>query len=513
MSGLPSHLQGLLAAQAYTHPVQSVELIETHISWVLLTGQWAYKIKRPMLYPFIDLRSAERRAFLCQEELRLNQRFSPDLYVGVCPITRSGGQVRMAGAGEVIEYAVKMWQFPREQVLDQLLDSTSVSIDAVAQFGEYLAGIHAALPVSTAAQEWGRPNIVRVQLLDNLEQCATAAAVLGDTDTVQALRPALEAGLEHAQHWMSVRWLHGRVRECHGDLHCANIVRRSGRLRAFDCLEFDPALRWMDVAQELATLLADLQARRQQTLAAAFLSAYLAQSGDYQSCRLLPLYQAHRSLVRAKIMALNAGNVLQDHGDATDMQRRYQRHVDCARGVLSANAPTLILMHGLSGSGKTWLAQRLAQRLGAVHLSSDRERNRLATLGAAPVRYSPEARAQVYEYLATCATDTLSGGVTTIVDATFGTRAQRATFRALAASLAVPMYLVRCEAPPKVLAARIDQRLRDDHDLSEADLDVLTWQQRHTEPASPEEGFRILDVNTADPHLVSRLYHSLGSLD
>ncbi len=514
MSGLPPHLQGLLAPRAYSHPVQSVQLIQTHISWVLLTGQWAYKIKRPVCYPFVDLRSAEHRAFLCREEVRLNQRFAPELYVGVSRITQSDGQVCMEGGGAVIEHAVKMQQFPPGEVLDRLLDRSAVGTgtEVLAEFGGQLARIHATLPVSTAEQEWGDPDTVRAQLLGNLEQCATAAAVFEDTDSVKALRPALEAALVGAQSLMSVRW-HGCVRECHGDLHCANIVRCGARLSAFDCLEFDPALRWMDVAQELATLLADLQARHEPALAAAFLGAYLAQSGDYQACRLLPVYQAHRSLVRAKVMAVNAMNVLEDHGDTTDFQRQYQRHLACARGFLSAHHPRLILMHGVSASGKTWLAQRLAPPLAAVHLSSDRERKRLPDARPAPERYSPEARAQVYEHLASCATDTLAGGFTTIVDATFGTSEQRARFLAVAASVAVPVCVVRCQAPAHLLRARIDARLADHRDLSDANQDVLAGQQRHFEAVSPDEGFTILDVNTADPQSVDSLEHSLASVN
>lgn len=514
MSGFPPHLQGLLAPRAYSHAVELVELIQTHISWVLLTGQWAYKIKRPVCYSFVDLRSQEHRAFLCQEEVRLNQRFAPELYMGVSRITQSDGQVRMEGGGTVIEHAVKMRQFPREELLDRLLDKNAVGTGtkALAEFGGHLARIHATLPVTPSDSQWGRPETVRAQLLENLEQCATAAAVFQDTDSVQALRQPLEAALEGALSWMAVRW-HGRVRECHGDLHCANIVRRDAQLCAFDCLEFDPALRWMDVAQELATLLADLQARRQPALAAAFLGAYLAQSGDYQACRLLSVYQVHRSLVRAKVMAVNAKNALQEQGDTKDLQRQYQRHIACARGFLSAHRPRLILMHGVSGSGKTWLAQRLAPPLAAVHLSSDRERKRLADAHPAPDRYSPEARAQIYEHLANCATDTLAGGFTTLVDATFGTSEQRARFLAVAASLAVPLYMVRCQAPPELLRARIDARLADHRDPSDANQDVLAWQQRHLEAVSPTEGFTILEVNTADSHSVDAVEHALGTVD
>ena len=508
MKGLPPPLQGLLAPRAYPHAVQGVELIETHISWVLLTGQWAYKIKRPVCYPFVDLRAAEHRAFLCHEELRLNRRFAAELYIEVCPITESDGEVSMAGAGTVIEQAVKMRQFDRAAVLDQLLDRAEVDAGALEEFGAHLAGIHAGLPA--CGEEWGQPASVRAQLLDNLDQCATAAAVFGDRQAVSALRAPLAARLEQVHPWMRQRGQQGRVRECHGDLHSANIVRHHGQLLAFDCLEFEPALRWIDVAQDVATLLADLGSRAQRALAMAFLCGYLRHSGDFQLCRLLDVYQAHRALVRAKVMALNALNQIEEGADTLALQQRYRTHLGYARECLAERHPALVLMHGLSGSGKSWLAHRLTRTLGAVPLSSDVERRRRAEVSAA-ARYSAPARAQVYRHLAEGATDTLAGGFTTLIDATFGAREQRAQFQALAAELAVPVCLVHCQAPPQVLRERVAQRLGQRHEASEADLQVLAWQQRHLHTVAPDEGFTVFTVNTADPESLASLDRSLGA--
>lgn len=519
MSGLPPSLQGLLSPRAYPHVVQSVELIETHISWVLLTGEWAYKIKRPVHYPFVDLRSAEHRTFLCHEELRLNRRFAPDLYVAVCPVTLADGGVRLGGAGKVIEHAVKMRQFPRAEVLDRLLETQHIATEELAQFGRSLARIHATLPVVPAGQVWSRPDIVRAQILENLAQCAAAAELFGAMAAVNALRPALETAIDSVKSWMSLRWDTGRVRECHGDLHCGNIVRCASHLLAFDCLEFDPALRWVDVAQETATLLADLHARHRPELANAFLGGYLEQAGDYQACRMLSVYQAHRALVRAKVAALNAAAATEGQPDSSRARQEFARHVQCAGEFLSARQPILILMHGLSGSGKTWLAQRLAPRLGAVYLSSDLERKRIAesdekfTSGhRSQDSYSAQSRARVYGHLAQCVGDTLAGGYTTIVDATFGRREDRERFQALAARAVIPVWLVNCHAPPEVLRARIQARLLQKRDLSEADLKVLEWQERHLEPVAPTELLKVLDVNTADPVSLGELDRAFGKL-
>jgi uncharacterized protein len=225
MNGLPPALQPLLTPGAYPHPVQRVELIETHISWVLLTGPWAYKIKRPVQYPFVDLRSAQHRHFLCDEERRLNARFAAQLYAAVCPITRRDGRVCMGGAGEVIEYAVQMRQFPSDAVLEWLVAAQAVSVTELGQFGRSLARLHASLPVATSALPWGQPQAVQAQMLANLEQCAAAVAQLEDPQLVNALRTPLLQRLAASESDRLDRWRSGRVRECHGDLHCGNIVR------------------------------------------------------------------------------------------------------------------------------------------------------------------------------------------------------------------------------------------------------------------------------------------------
>lgn len=512
-SGLPQRLQGLLDPGSYPHPVKRVELVETHISWVLLTGEWAYKIKRPVHYPFVDLRSLEHRLFLCQEEVRLNRRFAPELYDSVCPITCSDADVCMGGEGQAIEHAVKMRQFPREDELDRLLDAGRIEPQQLEEFGRNLAHIHLQLPSVAPTHKWGEPASVRAAVLENHAQCARIARVFGGTAEVEELGVPLAARLDALTAWMLERRAGNRVRECHGDLHCGNIVRRGAGLIAFDCLEFKPAFRWIDVADEVALLLADLHARHRAAHALAFLNGYLGQGGDYQACRMLDLYQAHRSLVRAKIMALEGEMAARVGNSVPDKKRRYAELVASARGFLASRRPLLILMCGLSGSGKTWVAQRLAPLLGAIHLRSDVERRRLGG-GADVVRshprpqeglYSRQAAARVYEHLSRCATDTLAGGYTTIVDATFLRQADRAYFGHFAAQLGIKICLVRCQAPPDVLRARVEKRYREGQDPSEADVAVLEWQELHSEPVTAAESLTTFDLTTATPQTIEEL--------
>ena len=506
---LPQPLAGLMKADAYPHPVGRIELVQTHVSWVLLTGSYAYKIKRPVCFPFIDLRSMERRRDLCKQELLLNRRFAPGLYVEVCPVTLQAGRARIGGGGEIIEHAVKMKQFAREDELYRLLDDGRIAPGELRDFGVALGRIHAGLPVAGPGDVWGEPERTSDVLLANLRESADALAGLHQREAVADLESEMRARLNAARPLMSARKAAGMVRECHGDLHSSNIVRVDGHLVAFDCLEFEPSFRWIDVAEEIAFLFADLRAGGRMAHAYEFLSGYLEETGDYQACRLLPLYAAHRMLVRAKVVALAAAEA-GDGAERARLSERSIRHLQQARLELTSRRPLLVLMSGLSGSGKTWLARQLAPRLEAVHLRSDLERKRMAGLppqsrsgsviGAG--LYAPQVSAQVYERLASSAADILAGGLDVVVDATFLRRAERERFARLAEELAVPALLVLCEAPPAVLRERIERREQEGVDLSEAGLDVLRWQQERIEMPDHEEGLPVIRADTTRTAIV-----------
>lgn len=499
--GLPDSLRSLLTPRAYSHPVESVTLVETHISWVLLTGTYAYKIKRPVKYPFVDLTSMERRAFFCHEELRLNRRFAPELYLDVCPITLDSGLARVSGEGEVIEHAVRMRQFDREEELDRLLASGRIAPEELERFGRDLAQVHAQLPAAAPEDRWGQPQVVRELIARNIEECRQARVPLEGDAQGAGPAQALMVQVEALEERLAGRRAAGRIRECHGDLHSRNIVRSGSRLVAFDCIEFEPAFRWIDVAEEVAFLLADLEAQEHGLHANAFLRGYLSGSGDYELCRLLPVYQAHRALIRAKVSALRAA---EDPREAEAGRRACEAYLEVARCALAPKRPALVLMSGLSGSGKTWLAARLAPALDAVHLRSDVERKRLAGLDEhartdsrlGQGLYSQRVSESVYRHLAESAEHVLAGGMTVIVDATFGRREDRALFKQLATKLSVPLTLLECHAPRDVLRKRVAERHERGSDASEADLKVLEWQETHTERWQPEEGIRRIEVNT-----------------
>lgn len=513
---LPQELAALLEPQAYPHPVREVRLIETHISWVLLAGEFAYKVKRPVRYAFIDLRDPARRKFLCEEELRLNRRFAPEIYLEVSRVTSEAGRATIGGQGPVVEYAVRMRRFDCEAALDRLLAHRQVDPAELEAFARQLANIHAGLPAAPSGSDWGRPAAIQALLARNLDECVGAARVFGAEDAVSALRTPLQESLSLATQTMAARLANGRIRECHGDLHSRNVVRLGTRLIPFDCLEYEPAFRWIDVADEVAFLASDLCARERPLHAHAFVSGYLEESGDYNACRLLRLYEAHRALIRAKVAALSARHA-GGHCELEELRGEHGKLVALASRRLVRPSPVLLLLCGLSGSGKTWLARQVAERLLAVHVRSDVERKRVGGLpalahsqsGVAAGLYSNGASVQVYDDLARAAEDILSGGYIAIIDATFLRREQRARFAQLGGRLGAPVRLIYCEAPAYTLRARIAARAASGTDPSEAGESVLEWQLARFELPRPEEPVETLRVETAEAGALEKVLQAI----
>ncbi len=508
---LPPQLVSLLRPEAFAHPVRDVTLVETHISWVILTGEFAYKIKRPVKYPFVDLRDVERRAYFCHEEIRLGRRFAPDLYLDVCDVTAREDGARIGGDGPVFEHAVRMRQFSRDDELDRLLLAGRIEPDELRRFGRSLSRIHSRLPSPVDGQRLGRAEATAQIIRVNLAECIDAAEPCGVGEVLAALRGPLEERLASLEPLMVRRFEQGRVRECHGDLHTGNVTRYLGKLVAFDSIEFEPAFRWIDVADEVSFLLVDLRRMGRPEHGRAFVDGYLGESGDYQACRLLSLYEAHRGLVRAKIAALKAA-AKDDEAERRPHIEELRAFARCAENALGSRRPRLVATMGLSGSGKTFLARRLAAAVGAVHVRTDVERKRLAGLaeleasraGLAEGVYGADMSERVYERLMTCADDALSGGWSVVVDGTFLRRADRQKLGELAARHGIAAELVRCTAPRDVLLERLALRAAEGGDASEADAEVLGLQETRAESITPAEGFRLLEVDTSNEAALDR---------
>lgn len=503
----PLRIEELLTPSAFPHAVDQVRLIETHISWVLLTGSFAYKIKKPVQLGFIDTSTLERRRHFCSEELRLNRRLAPELYLRVVPITRQHDCARIEGTGVPIEYAVCLKQFDRDEQLPALLERGDVSLPEMVQLGETLGHFHLRTPEYPDAHAPEATQRMYDTVLGNLEQLLEHAQRKPMTAELQLLWDWTRAAIDTHEATFDARARTHRIRDCHGDLHAANIVRFEHRLVPFDCIDFDPQLRWIDVMNDIAFLFMDLHGHGRKDLAAALLNRYLEITGDYAGARLLPFYAVYRALVRAKVDAMT---VEQSPRLSDQYLGRMQRRVRTALDLIQPTRPVLLLMHGVSGSGKSWLSQQLVGPLPALRIRSDVERQRLVgtsdrAAGTKQGNYTPEISHRVYARLVECAESCLQAGFNVIVDAAFLDASDRELFTGLANRMRVECAFISCHADSKTLLTRVTARSARGDDASEAGPSVVSAQLRDFEPLGAREARTIIQVDTREADVIEKV--------
>jgi uncharacterized protein len=495
----------LLRPSAFPHPVTRLELHETNISWVMLTGLYAYKIKKCVQLSFIDTMTLARRRFLCEEELRLNRRLAADLYLDVVAITRDATGVHVAGQGSIVEYAVRMKQFEASQELAALLDRGAVSAHEFVDLAQRLAQFHELAPKAPVSKDFSYTQHLHDAVLGNLGILLSHLDAETSLPEMGVLVDWTHDYLHDSLEQLRARESAGYIRECHGDLHARNVVRWRDQLVPFDCLEFDPHLRWIDVMNDVAFLVMDLMTRGRRDLACAFLNAYLERTGDYRGVRHLAFYSVYRALVRAMVDSIGAE---QDGARRRDFQVRLRARIRTAAAYMDRSDPALFIMHGLSGSGKSWLSEQLASQWGALRIRSDVERKRL---GAGSDLYTPEMNRLTYVRLLEGAESCLKGGMDTIVDAAFLHGDDRRLFHDLAIRMGCPFVILTCEADPAALTRRIETRGRLRTDPSDATVQVLNRQLKNREPLAAGEQAAAITVDTTLPQASEKAVAAIRS--
>lgn len=485
-------LQALLQAPSQASTGQPVRLIETHISWVLLAGEQAYKLKKPVRLPFVDFSTLALRRHFCDEEQRLNQRLAPQLYLGVLAITGTPEAPLLGGEGPAIEYAVCMRRFAPGALLSERLAAGVLGAKELQGLAQRVGQFHQQAAVAQPGQGWGQPQQIEQAALKVLAQLQGA---LGEAP-VAALRQWMQGqALVLAPVWQT-RLEQGWVREGHGDLHLNNCVLTEEGATGFDCIEFDPALRWIDVMSDLGFLTMDLHAHGRPDLAAGVLDHYLQQTGDCGGLAVLRFYEVYRALVRALVATLSP-----PQPGAPD-------YLACAHALSLGppGGPRLLITLGLSGSGKSTVAAQLLQATGAVRLRSDVERKRLFGLQALQRSealglslYTPEATRRTFDRLHEQAATALRAGWPVVVDAAFLRRGERDRFQALARSLGLPFGVLHCHCDPALMRSRIEARQTRGDDASEATPEVLQSQLKGPGGPEADELPWVLSVDTTEP--------------
>lgn len=506
----PSSNLALVNALAETN---NCTISQTHISWLLLGEQYVYKIKKPVDFGFLDFSTLEKRRFCCEEELRLNKRLAPGLYLDVIPVTGMPERPQLGGAGTAIEYAIKMLRFPAGQLLSEYAEQGRLNHSHIDRLAELVSEFHRTIAQtdenshygdSADIKHWFDENFIHIEpLLDNVEQ------------QLQRIRQWSEREWQNQAGLMQQRKRLGYVRECHGDLHLGNMTLIDGEPTLFDCIEFNPLLRWVDVISEVAFLFIDLLRFGYSRLAYRFMNRYLQQTGDYQGLALLRYYVVYRALVRAKVALLRMAQLPRDSDEAKQAHIQYAAFADLAEHFIQPRAIALIITHGYSGSGKSTLAAQLAEAIGAFQIRSDIERKRLfgyqalaqTGSGIDSGLYDREAGQKTYLHLKEQAQAVLASGFPAIIDATFLKADQREPFRQLAADYGVAFHIVSFTASDEELCRRIELRR---HDASEATVAVLRNQQQTADPLSLPEQAAEITINTELSDASAQLLHNFS---
>ncbi len=489
----------------YGGGARKVRMLQTHTSWVFLTGGYAYKVKKPVNFGFLDYTALSSRKFFCQEELRLNRRLSPDIYLEVVPIAASGERLRLGGKGRVVDYAVKMRELPQDSIMTDQLHKGGVTFQHIDELARIIAEFHAHAERGREVARYGSSETIKLNWDENFAQ---TMGFRGRTITYRAfgdIKAGVEEFIRKKRRLFARRREAGFVRKCHGDLHSKNIFV-GDKVRVFDCIEFNPRFSCSDVASEVAFMAMDLEYSGRKDLANYFVERYIEYSGDSGLLRLLDFYKCYRAYVRGKVTSFNlndAGMAATDKAAARATARKYFRLSEKYCRKLGQK-PKLIVMFGLPGTGKTYLARKLAQRLDAFHLMTDSIRKQILGLPVGTHQfdgydkgiYDPSVSRRVYREMMRRGQRLLKAGQTVILDATFLRGDSRSQAAGLAGRLKVPVLFVQSHCPEKTVVGRMKRR-QHKQSFSDADLAVYRRMKRRFKP--PRTSRSLVRVDTRRP--------------
>jgi aminoglycoside phosphotransferase family enzyme/predicted kinase len=515
-------LEALLDPGAYDEPTASVKLIQTHVSFLFLTDTFVYKIKKPVDFGFLNFITLDRRRFYCEEELRLNRRLCPDMYLGVVEVRESPSGACLFGQGTVIDYAVKMKRLPAERMLDKLLDTGMVSETDIRRIARTIGEFHLRAERSREIDSFGSIEVIRRNWLENFQQMEPfLSRSLSEAD-LRFIRTWVEGFLAEHGDLFAIRVAGGFIRDCDGDIHSENICL-SDQVYIFDCIEFNARFRFSDTAADVAFLFMDLEYRGRRDLAEVLLQEYCAVTGDGGMPEVLDFYRVYRAFVRGKVESFRLDDPQIDDREKELARNGAGRHFRLARGFILRRSlkPCLIVFSGLMGAGKSTLARELSFELGLDLLSSDILRKELAGLPKGEHRrdgynqgiYSFDFTRETYREMFRRAEEVLRCGRGAIMDASFSRRVDRAEAESLARRMGVRCTLFHAECPDDVARQRLEARRDEPGEASDGRWELYHRQKHDFEPlAAPLETWEVVDTSRPVAESVDHILRNLGVL-
>jgi aminoglycoside phosphotransferase family enzyme/predicted kinase len=519
---LPPLIRAMLEPGFYPHKPDSVELRQTHISYALLAGDHVYKIKKPVRFPFLDYSGLEQRRHFCFEEVRLNRRLAPTVYLDVIAIVKKKKQFSFGDSRDkvdgICEYAVVMRRLSEDRFLDRLLRDGNARPADLNPIAEKLAGFYAAAPTDRASY-YGSPELIRSNLEKTLQEAEPYIGESLTADEFRSIQRYQDHFLTENRNLMMTRAKEGRVREGHGDLRAEHICLEPEPV-IFDCIEFNEEFRYCDAASEIAFLAMDLDFLGAPMPAEHFVASFQDLTNDPDLLRLLPLYKSYRACVRGKVETLKSREPEVSEEERLDAKRRARRYFHLAHRYASGPCPpALAIVCGMAGSGKSTVARSLGARTGYQILNSDVVRKQLAGISLTTRSteeygeglYSESFNERTYDALLRKAEECLKAGTGVIVDATFQDPGHRRQFVELATRLQLPLLFVECRATEQKIIDRLTKRRQTPGAVSDATVEVYLRQRDEFVPLTEiPESIRLIVSAEDDPETASgEVFHSL----
>lgn len=503
----PATIHALLKPQAYPEPTTRVDLLQTHVSFLFLTDTNVYKVKKPVDFGFLNFTTLDRRRFYCNEEVRLNRRLCPDIYLGVVEVRDSPDGACFTGNGTLLDYAVKMKRLPEEKMLHRLIADNSITEEQMERVGKAIGRFHLEAERGDDIGRYGESTAIRHNWNENFQQLQPYSANLLHPKDMAVVGDWGNRFLEAGSERFAARVLKGFIRDCDGDIHLDNICI-SDTICIFDCIEFNSRFRYSDTAADIAFLLMDLDFHGRSNLGDIVLKSYLSVTRDDGALPLIPFYKAYRAMVRCKVecFRLNDPQIPDHEKEAARLRAAAYLHLARRYAFHDLLPLSLILTCGLMGSGKSTVATAISSAVGVTVFSSDRVRKELAGVpeGARHVAeydsgiYRPELNARTYEELLLRAEREIAGGRSVIIDATFRRRSDRSLFRSLADRYGATCFVIVTECRDDVAKQRLDERQLRPDEISDGRWELYNRQRSEFEQPQGDEA-NLIFADTSRP--------------
>jgi len=501
---LPELVKALLEPEAYPETTGKIELVQTQMSFVFLTEEFVYKVKKAVDLGYLDYTTLDKRHFYCQKEVELNRRLCPEIYLGVVPVTQDKEAIRIGGRGEAVEYAVRMRRLPQPKMMNVLLADDGVTAEMVGGVARKLARFHKEAETNAEISAFGETRAITRNTDENFDQTEQYIGRTISKDNYKHIKEYTDSFIKKNAPLFNKRIKGGRIKDCHGDLHAAHICFTDG-ICIYDCIEFNDRFRYCDVASEMAFLAMDLDHYGRADLSRTLVEAYVAESGDKEMLKLLGFYKGYRAYVRGKVESFKLDDPYISEVEKEKTQEVAASYFDLARACTRAK-PVLFITVGLVGTGKSTLAKALARRLGLVVISSDITRKQLADVPLTEHRfeefdsgiYSAELSRRTYDKMFSGVGDVLSDGGSVVLDASFIRAEERLKAKRLAEEIGADFFIIECTLDEANIKKRLEGRL-ERGSVSDGRWEIYRPQKKAFDPVKEASPQKHAIVDTSKP--------------